>query len=384
MPLTHSRKPQDLSESEYGEFTSVLQQFLSDDRSLPNRPEHLVNEQLSAGTQYRAKLDAMNLALVNQKFASEAMLKNVDDIIDKLRWMRKILTTIGGENILIEFGLDKQIPTAYSEIKDYADVVSMHWQIVRSETRFLPVQSLCDELPILVDQYSTLRSAQITAMGEYQQSTEEKNDARATHNSVERNIFTWYCAFHPNPNEEWWAKTPWGKSGGSQGNKLPAPKNLIYDAPTVRLKWETVDRATFYVIEHKFANDTTYKEVARVVDNQWRMREPYIGVSNFRISAGASTDVGESCPPIEIVIHPLGAITNFRWEAFDETLRWDSVDGATCYLLLANDEPFGELIYTNSVHIAPDPEADLRMQVWGTNGTYATPRSSYVIIPRKS
>ncbi len=384
MPLVHDRKPQDLSDSEYGEFTIMLQQFLADDRSLPNRPEHLVSEQIAAGTEFRAKMDAMNLALANQKFATEELRKKVDELVDRLRWMRKILTTIGGENILIEFGLDKPIPVAYSEIKDYADVVDAHWQLVRMESRFMPVQSLCDELTTLVNQYNILRIQQITVMGEYQQSTEAKNIARGAHNFVERNIFTWYCAFHPNPYDEWWTKTPWGKATSSQGGKLPAPKNLLYDSGSVRLKWEPVERATFYVIEHKFTNDANYKEVARVVDNQWRLREPYIGASNFRVSAGLSGDVGESCPPIEIVIHPLGEINNFRWESFDETLRWDSVDGATCYLLLANDEPFGELFFTNSVHVAPDLEVDLRMQVWATNGTYATPRSAYVIIPRKT
>jgi len=53
MSFQHARKPDLLSDSDYGEFTLAVEEFLSDDRSLPNRPTHLVAGQIAAGLAFR-------------------------------------------------------------------------------------------------------------------------------------------------------------------------------------------------------------------------------------------------------------------------------------------------------------------------------------------
>lgn len=118
MSLQHSRDPYSMGDFDYGEFTQELNDFLSDDRSLPHRPEHLVAEQAAKGVTFRNSLDAMNAALAARKTASDTISETVEGLYAKLRWMQTILPTLSDETILIPFGLDKSIPDKYAEMKD--------------------------------------------------------------------------------------------------------------------------------------------------------------------------------------------------------------------------------------------------------------------------
>ncbi len=163
---------------------------------------------------------------------------------------------------------------------------------------------------------------------------------------------------------------------------LPAPKNFELDINAQEFKWEEVAKATGYVVEYKPDGANHYTVLGRTIDTTMPRIDPLIGKHSFRVAALDGDYTGEYCPAIEVEIHALAPIANFRWESADEMLRWDIVEGALDYLVLANDEPFGETIHVNFMHVAPDPEVDLKMQVWATNGYYATPRTEVVIIPK--
>lgn len=176
------------------------------------------------------------------------------------------------------------------------------------------------------------------------------------------------------PRSEVWTAT--------ESAALPAPKNFTFNINAQEFKWDEVAKATGYLVEYKPDGANHYTVLARTTNARMPRIDPFIGKHDFRVCALDGDYTGEYCPPITVEIHALAPIANFRWESADEMLRWDIVEGATDYLVLANDEPFGEIIHVNFMHVAPDPEADLKMQVWATNGYYATPRTEVVVIPK--
>ncbi len=228
MALQHARKPSLLSDSDYGEQTNIIEQFLGDDRSLPNRPTHLVADQAATGLVFRETLDAMNSALAARKTATDIIKNTVASMDTLIRWMRNILPTLSDESILLPFGLDRKIPDGYAELKDYADTIDAHWQTVKLEPFFAPVAARMDELAPFIATYESARAAQIVANGEYEQRQNEKDIARSAHHEVERLIFNWYIAYYPDGQDIYWENTPWGKApqkdtgGGSKWDEVPA------------------------------------------------------------------------------------------------------------------------------------------------------------------
>jgi hypothetical protein len=70
------------------------------------------------------------------------------------------------------------------------------------------------------------------AAGEYSQRQNEKDLAREAHHEVERDIFTIYTGTYPDPYDDYWTNTPWGKaSGGGEVPVPPTPENWD-DPPT--------------------------------------------------------------------------------------------------------------------------------------------------------
>jgi hypothetical protein len=241
MSIQHVRYPLLLTDHEYGEFTQSLEEFLGDDRSLSNRPTHLVADQIAKGVAYRDILDAMDLALATRKTSSDKMKFVVDDLRKKLRWMQVILPTLSDESILIPFGLNREVPVPYAALKDMADTADAYWQSVLAEPLFAPVVAGCDELSVLITGYETERSIQISAAGEYSQRQNEKDAARAGHHATERAIFNWYRSFYPDAQDDYWEQTPWGKAPEEPDAELtawPGPaaiKAEVIDVNTVRV-----------------------------------------------------------------------------------------------------------------------------------------------------
>jgi len=218
MTIQHKREPYDYSDADYVGFTEDVEQFLGDDRSLPDRPDHLIAQQAATGAAYRATYVAMNAALGLRKQASDTIANTVKLLKKKLNWMKTVLPTLSDESILLSFGLDKPVPVAYSEIKAMADAADVYWQTVALDPLYAPFADGCNELAPLIAIYDSARATQVAADGEYSQRQNEKDLARAAHHEVERDIFTIYTATYPDPYDDYWTNTPWGKaSGGESG-----------------------------------------------------------------------------------------------------------------------------------------------------------------------
>jgi len=236
--MQHVREPYNLGDSEYGEFSLDLEEFLGDDRSLPYRPAHLIADIASRGLAFRQKLDAMNTALATRKTASNTIKNCVVEIDRLVRWMRNILPTLSDDSILLPFGLDRKVPDGYAELKDYADTVDAHWQTVKLEPLFAPVAVRMDDLAGLIATYETARALQITADGEYDQFQNEKDIARAGFHEAERLVFNWFAAHYPDGQDMYWEQTPWGKapgksSGGGGEEEEPQPEEFpAWPGPT--------------------------------------------------------------------------------------------------------------------------------------------------------
>ncbi len=220
--------------------------------------------------------------------------------------------------------------------------------------------------------------------GEKLKSSKEVNVLRRKGEGLLRNVLYWIIAVWGANDDRLleFGFVPKSQIWTPAGSELQPPTGCFYDANSFKLKWNAVEGAKSYRIEQKLKSDVHYKLVGTSDSTEWRLFTPFIGENLFRVCAVSGDEIGDYSAPIDVNINYLGEITNFRWSASDNILRWDEIIGATAYLLLANDEPFGDIFYTNAVYVAPDPERDLKMQVWATNGLAATPRSVVVTIPK--
>jgi hypothetical protein len=217
------RNPRLISDSEYGEFCKVLKHFLSDDASLPHRPEYLVAEQAAFTAEFNTAVDVMNFAR-NEMVGASLHLKNTITKLDKkVRWMRNIIPTLvsNKRQILISFGLDVKVPRAYEELKNYADAANGHWQTVKLDPLFAPVAAGCNELADLIAEFEANENIQMDKIGEYHQKQNAKDLARLGHQRIERAIFRFYVAFYPDGQEDYWTQTPWGRA--PKGKKKEKP-----------------------------------------------------------------------------------------------------------------------------------------------------------------
>lgn len=222
MAIQHSRDPEKITDADYVGFTLDVEQFLADDRSLPDRPDHLIAQQAAAGAAYRAVFAAMNAALGLRKQASDTIEKTVKLLKKKLNWMKTVLPTLSDESILLPFGLDKPVQDSYGEVKAMADSADAYWQTVALDPLYAPFADGCNDLADLIATYDSARATQVTADGEYSQRQNEKDLARQAHHEVERDIFTIYTATYPDPEDDYWTQTPWGKaSGGGEEPEEP-------------------------------------------------------------------------------------------------------------------------------------------------------------------
>jgi hypothetical protein len=225
MAFLHSRTPEWLPDSDYGEFTLSTEEFLGDDRSLPNRPTQWVADQAVAGLAFRNALDAMNFALATRKGASDTIENTIKAMKQKLSWMRNILPTLIEPGVMKLFGFDEKIPTLYAEIKDYADTADAYWQTVKLEPLYAPVSAGCNDLAPLLAIYDSARAIQVTSDGEYNQRQNEKVSAREAHHIIERKIFNWYAANYPDGQDQYWTQTPWGMAY-TQAQPVPGSANF--------------------------------------------------------------------------------------------------------------------------------------------------------------
>ncbi|MCK4415488.1 MAG: hypothetical protein KAY32_18275, partial [Candidatus Eisenbacteria sp.] len=239
MAIPHTRDPSRFDDSDYGEFSDILEQFLGSPSSLPHRPKHLVAQQQILGQAYRDKLDEYYHFREDSGTATTAMDAATGALADKMRWMKFALPSLtpGSDAILEPFGLDKDIPNAQAKLKDYADVVWAHWQDVSNDPLFDPLKQEIDTVGVVRTAFQSALDAQIAAQDKMYRLQNEKDDAREAHNNLERDIFKWYRIYYKDPRDEYWEQTPWGKAPGA---KIPAPKNFAYSKVAEKFSWDKV------------------------------------------------------------------------------------------------------------------------------------------------
>ena len=335
MSIQHARVPHNIGDSNYGEWTLEIEQFLSDDRSMPHRPAQWVAEQAAKGLVFRIALDGMNSALATRKSASDTIKSTVKSLKQKLSWMRQILPTLKDASILLPFGLDRDIPDKYAEVKDYGDTANTYWLTVRAQPFYAPVLAGCDELANLLATYDFARATQIAADGEYGQRQNEKDTARAAHNDCERRIFNWYVSYYPDGQDDYWTNTPWGKATGSETETaLPAPTMLIFDQMRTMFSWQSVPQATKYelvVTDTESEEETTYtpetnKQSVELSQGNYSAKVCAIGSGSPAEKSGWSL-------VIPVVIE-FAAPTNLNYNAAPRKFSWNPVAGATLYQLV--------------------------------------------------
>jgi len=332
MALQHARDPHNLVDSDYGEFTLEIEQFLSDDRSQPHRPAHWVAEQAATGLAFRIALDGMNSALATRKYASDTIKNTVKSLKQKLSWMRQILPTLANAAILIPFGMDRDIPDKYAQVKDYGDTANTYWLTVRAQPLYAPVLAGCDELAGLLATYDSARATQIAADGEYGQRQNEKDTGRAAHHDCERRIFNWYVSYYPDAQDEYWEQTPWGKATGEPSVQFPAPVNLMFDQMRTMFSWQAVPQATKYelvVTDSESLEETTYTTASNKQSVELSQGDYSAKVRALRDST--PQEVSDWSVEIPVVIE-FAAPGNLKYNPGQKEFSWDAVVSQTALL----------------------------------------------------
>jgi len=332
MGLQHVRDPSRLDNSDYGEFCDWVKEFLGDDRSLPHRPEHMVAEQITLANNYNVKLDAYKSARDGQAVAKQNMDNALKALRQKLRWMQIILPTLtpGNDEILKGFGLHKPVPEKVADVKNYADAAWTHWQTVREEQLFAPLQSETDELGAFITAFETARESQVFYTAETAQRQNEMDTARAEHNTRERAIFTWYRGYYQDPQDDYWTQTPWGKAPEKIDDKFPAPGMLMYDQFRNDFSWQSVPEATGYELE--IVNKTTQETITIATPNNQKRQELIKGDYAVKVRAvKAASEPTYSKWSGEVLFTIKSAPGLFKYNPGLKELSWDSVAGATMY-----------------------------------------------------
>ena len=332
MGLQHVRDPSRLDNSDYGEFCDWIAEFLGDDRSLPHRPEHMVAEQITLADNYNVKLDAYKSARDGQAVAKQNMDNALKALRQKLRWMQIILPSLtpGNDEILKGFGLHRPVPDKVADVKNYADAAWTHWQTVREEQLFAPLQSETDELGAFITAFETARESQVFYTAETAQRQNEMDTAREAHNTLERAIFTWYRGYYQDPQDNYWEQTPWGKAPEKEDDKFPAPKMLMYDQFRNDFSWEQVSGATGYELEiiNKTTQETTTIETPANQKRQELAKGDY-AVKVRAVKTASEPVYSKWSGDVLFTIAPAPA--NFKYDAPTKKLKWNLVVGANIY-----------------------------------------------------
>ena len=219
MPFQHTREPYNLDDGQYGEFADKVKDFLAGENSMPDRPTQFVAEQIIRADAFIALLIEFNAAETNLSNATAVVQAAADGIKAKLRWFKYILPTmiIGADTLVVEFGLDGEMPEDFTKLKNLGDEVWAHWLVRRAEVIFDPMRDDGNLLEGLLTSYDNAISAQNVAQNLYHNKSVAKSDARDSYHELEREIFNWYRAHYPDPKHDYWVKTPWGKSSGGSG-----------------------------------------------------------------------------------------------------------------------------------------------------------------------
>ena len=332
MGLQHVRDPSRLDNSDYGEFCDWVKEFLGDDRSLPHRPEHMVAEQITLADNYNVKLDAYKSARDGQAVAKQNMDNALKALRQKLRWMQIILPSLtpGNDEILKGFGLHRPVPDKVADVKNYADAVWTHWQTVREEQLFAPIQAETDELGAFITAFETARESQVFYTAETAQRQNEMDTAREAHNTLERAIFTWYRGNYQDPQDNYWEQTPWGKAPEKEDDKFPAPGMLMYDMFRNDFSWQAVPEATGYELE--ILNKSTQEKITIETDKNQKRLELAKGDYETKVravKAASDTTYSKWSGDVLFVIKP--APGQFKYNPGLKELSWDAVAGATMY-----------------------------------------------------
>ena len=235
MAYQNTREPYDLSDGNYGEYCVKLKDFLAGENSLPHRPTHMVAEQIIRADAYILALDEFNAAETLSINASQVVKAAVKGVAAKLLWFKYVIPTliIGPDTLVEEFGLGGEMPVEYAEIKNLGDEVCAHWDSRKLEPIFAPILADGDLLAGLLTSYDNAITGQNTAHNLYSAKSFAKNEAREAHNQISQEIFNWYRANYTDPQNEYWIKTPWGKSPGGSGEpeEPEEPEGVPFPGP---------------------------------------------------------------------------------------------------------------------------------------------------------
>lgn len=350
-------------------------------------PAALFSEFNTVFHEFRAiQAEVLNLRISKEalvKRASEEQAILIENIYDMKKFIRVVADKELSNTMFHRLGVDILLPKVANELIT----------LVRSVT--IPHLNDWDGTPQQID--SQVKSDIITQVSIYADAVRDSNEGQAISTTATQTrdfkrkeyievlakIRNWlYIKLPHKKYDQHLSEYGFDVWNRPIQHKLLPPTNFLYDPKIARFKWTASDNAKEYRIEVKKAYEENYTIVAETKNTYWTMNDPYIGAYDFRVRSISGSDESDATAPIRVTLEAYMSIKNFRYDASEMMLRWDELPVPMVYLVIANDEEFGDPISVNYMYVRPDAERDLRMQVWATNGSHATPRSEIVIIPR--
>ena len=288
-------------------------------------------------------------------------------------------------NLRKDFGIDKPIPHSLSGRIDMArQIVAANRRLIESGSPFALPAAISDKIALKITEIETAIQNRSFIQNERLTAGLAKTSERERGDDLLTQAYNWVVACWSDEDMRLleFGFVPRSMIWTSHDDQVPeTPKNFIYDAANFMLAWDAGEHCTAYCVERKGENDEKFVVVANVKGLKWRLNDPYIGITYFRLVPMNGDIAGDATLPLRVGIGALPNIANFRYELADHTLRWDAVPGATVYLLLENGVDLGELFYATTVPFNQLPGEQQYVRVWGTDGYRSTHLSDIVVVP---
>jgi hypothetical protein len=201
------------------------------------------------------------------------------------------------------FGLAKPIPTDLDELYSTGQICFDQWATVSGEPEYVPVVPDFADVLVLFNDFVIKRDEYEAKFQAMQAAQNDMETLRAEIEEQERDLFNYYRSKHPKGDDAWWTETPWGGTGESEPEQLPAVTGLAldYDDPNLTVTWDEVDGADGYKL--MMGNNPTILTTTLYGGPETRyIFDPPGGHHYFRVWAMKGDDLGARGDYVEIEI----------------------------------------------------------------------------------
>lgn len=237
--------------------------------------------------------------------------------------------------IVGEFGLAVEIKLDFDDLYVIGQSCMTHWDEVSADPAYAEVAPDFAELQVVFDDFVAARTEWVTADQALDEAQNTILATRADCEEQEREIFNYYRAKHPNPKDEWWTDSPWGRTGESGGPSpeigVPTHLTAVFGEHDVRITWDPVADVDGYQLVHTMF-PPLFLSLYQGEETEFLHEAPDHGTHYYMVRAKVGDNYGDYCEAVsaEVVVEPPAPPTNLNHILNpDNTTKatWESAPG---------------------------------------------------------